>query len=189
MKHHAGHLLLAVLFVVSLAPMTGCRHRAASAATARTQSVGVPFNHKHFSFTYPTGWVPRRDTNAENVVTLNRPKTDLQSAEITVAVPKLPAHIPGLIPLNMVEKGYVDDLRKHYRDVVETQSDTTKLDGSPARRFSVTGNDQAGARKLAVVAGVRNDSLYIITLDARAEDFNGSQPAFEQIIKTWSWTK
>jgi hypothetical protein len=36
----------------------------------------------------------------------------LEDTSISLDVPKLPPHIPGLIPIGSVRNGYLDDLKK-----------------------------------------------------------------------------
>ena len=110
-------------------------------------------------------------------------------AELAIAVPHLPAHIPGIIPLPAVEKGYVDDVKKRLTDVKETESNATRVAGATARRFAITGDDSSGERKLLVFAIVKGDHLYIVTGEAPADHFAPASSATQRAADSWKWTK
>lgn len=190
--------LCGIIVVVSLgAGLCGCRHGAAKAADSTTTQPttkpqltdGVRFDDKNHGFTllHPTEWTRRKDDDPQNVLTIDRTAGKLQGAEIDVSVPKLPPHIPDLIPLMAVEKGYVKDVRKRLKNVNETDSQSVKIDGASARRFVLTGEDNNGPRKLLVLAIVNGDHLYVVTLDSPADEFPTAQPAFDLIARTWKW--
>jgi hypothetical protein len=140
-----------------------------------------------FSLRYPAGWSMRQDP--DNVFTADARAGDENGPELAVAVPKLPPHIPGMIPLGAVESGYLDDLKKRLSNVQVQQQPTARLPvpSNHARRFDATGNDKAGERKLAVLVLLKGDRLYILTAEAPAPEFARARAAFDQAVASWQW--
>ena len=175
--------------------ITGCNHRGAAVADSTTQPAdagdGKVFHDKkyHFSFVYPDNWTSRKGDDPEDVLTIDADKDKPQQAEITVSIPKLPPHIPGMLPLPAVEKGYIDDVKKRMQNVKEPLSEPLKIDGASARRFVITGNDKNGKRKLIVLAIFKGDHLFVITAEGAEDQFSTMKPAFDQIARSWKWAE
>ena len=202
-----------VLLLLTACVATGCRGRSAGAAHAKSATRPSPAlaattrstaattaaaavgetklfeDRAHgFSIRYPAGWTLRNDP--ENVFTADARPNDETGPELSVAVPKLPAHVPGMVPLGAVQSGYVDDLRKRLRDVRTEQEETggIAIPAAHLRKFSATGKDDKGERKLEVLIVYRNDRLYIVTAEAPAAEAAKSQAAFDQAVASWNWT-
>jgi hypothetical protein len=187
-----------------LAGSTGCRHRTAAAAAtppatraASSHAVaGSTPSPSHtatsfqsptgdFSTISPSGWTTKRDP--QNVLTTAGPS----GVELDIAVPKLPAHVPGIIPLPAVQSGYVDDTRKRLKDVNVTETQPIRVAGATARRFAIDGADPTTGtqKKLLVIAIVRGDHLYIITGEGPADRYDLVKDAVEKAAAAWKWTK
>jgi hypothetical protein len=182
-----------VFAVIALALAAGCARRTAGpesrAATATASAPVDPTfeDTQHgFAVTILKDWTARKDEDPPNVLTLAGP----HDAKLAIAVPKLPPHVPGIIPLPAVEKGYVDDVRKRLRNVQETESAAIKVAGCPARRFAISGGDSdAGARTLVVVAIVNGDRLYIVSGEGPAYQQQTVRAGVEAIRASWKWIK
>jgi len=183
----------ALMVTLSAAMAGGCRHRAAAAATVTTtqqSAAQAPMNSRvfddkdhGFSTSVPAEWKEQKDE--QSVLAVAGPNGE----ELAIAVPKLPPHIPGMIPLGAVESGYVDDVRKRLKDVTEGESCDVKVAGANARRFEVTGKDDHGERTLLVYAIAKGDHLYIITGESPADRYDTVKSATENAAATWKWTK
>jgi hypothetical protein len=181
--------------------MCGCRgrHAAADPRPATTQKLAATApaatadtmlfeDRAHgFSIRYPSTWTLRQDP--ENVFTADARANDESGPELSIAVPKLPAHVPGMVPLGAVQSGYVDDLRKRLRDVRSEQEETGRIaiPGANLRKFAAAGKDDKGERKLDVLIVYRDDRLYIITAEAPAAEAAKAQAAFDQAVASWRW--
>jgi len=139
--------------------------------------------HK-FAIEYPDGWTERKPTGDEDVVLL---KCEGHKGEISVAVPKLPPHIPGLIPLQSVEKGYIDDVKKRMKDVKVTESKPVKIAGAFGRQFALRGVAPDGKRAIAALALLKGDTLYIMSAESPSDEAEDTRQAFEQIARSWKW--
>jgi hypothetical protein len=197
----ASMLGVALSVAVAAGGAGGCRARGApprhgpttvpahaeAEPTARTRVFHDPASG--FSLRYPADWSLRHDPR--NVFTAVARANDPNSPELDVAVPKLPPHIPGLIPLGSVQSGYVDDLKKRLGDVrVEQVEDPPPISGAKSRRFDATGRDATGNRwKLSVLLLLRGDRLYILTAAAPAAEFDQARAAFDRAVASWQWTQ
>jgi hypothetical protein len=165
----------------------GCRHRAAgparAPATARVDQRRFEDREHGFAVMIPAQWSSRQDP--QNVLTLAGPG----GVELDIAVPKLPAHIPGFIPLAAVKSGYVDDLKKRLKDVTVSDERDLKIDGAAAHEFTAAGAAQDGPHKLSVLLITRNDRLYIVAGEAPAKEFSKVQDAVNLVAAGWKWIK
>ena len=192
----AGATIFAMVMLAA-----GCRERKAAAAPAETSGKGavVATTHEtpssaeadksfedaqhHFATVYPATWTTRKDD--ANVLCASN-----NSAELDIAVPKLPAHIPGIIPLPAVQNGYVDDVRKRLKNVKTTSGEPIRVAGATARKFGISGVDDSGKTKnLLVIAIVKGDHLYIVTGEAPADSFDAARDAVERVAASWKWIK
>ena len=172
------------LAIFTLLALIGCKHHPAAAKPAPPPSGQFVSPTDGFSVNYPPDWQQR--PSSENVLTVHAPTG---SAELSIAVPKLPPHIPNMIPLGPVQSGYIDDLKKHLKNVTRGQSTDTKIAGATARRFTAAGQGDHGMHKLVAVIITRNDKLYIMTAEADENDFDAAQKAFDAAAASWTWTK
>src|SRR5688500_10322690 len=98
---------LSILFMLALT--TGCQPRPSAApASTRPLAMSTEFNGPGIRLSYPSGWSP---VPSAELVLLLAPSPASKTV-VSLDVPKLPPHIPGLIPLGAVVNGYVDDLKK-----------------------------------------------------------------------------
>jgi hypothetical protein len=183
-----------ILLVASLLTpvLIGCRHRAAAPGKTAAQTP-AQLNTRQFTapthgfaVSVPADWGQTDD--AQSVLALKSAKT---SAQLSIAVPHLPPHIPGIIPLGGVQGGYVDDLKKHWTDVKLIDSADTQIAGANARRFTVAASGQRGRgpHRFDVIAITREDKLYILTAEADEKDADEAKRALDAAAESWKWTK
>jgi hypothetical protein len=147
----------------------------------------------NFRVAYPAVWTSR--TDPRNVLTVGPAVSSDGEQELTaelgIAVPKLPFHLPGIVPLGEVEKGYVEDLKKQYSGVKTAKSADVKFPDAAARRFVVTATSKAGPRTFDVLAVYRasTDKLYVVTSGAPTADAQTATAVMEQVVSSWQWIK
>src|SRR5688572_17346357 len=85
---------------------------------------------------YPADWEAVQYSDPEYILVLvpSASEAERNNPVVSLDVPKLPPHIPGLIPLGMVVNGYADDLKKQYPGVKVNPPVSTKVAGANARR-------------------------------------------------------
>jgi len=176
-----------ILLLLSSLMVSACRHHASAPRDAKpaADSDDKFVDEKHgFSVKYTDPWKKRNNESKQDVLTLRR---DEAKGEITIAVPHLPPHIPGLIPLQAVEKGYVDDVKKRMKNVSETESKPVKIAGASGRRFTVNGELDGQQRTIGVYVLLKGDTLYVMSSESPADVFEDVKTAFEQIARSWKW--
>jgi hypothetical protein len=144
-----------------------------------------------FSTTLPQEWaeIKKGDTFALSLVPAGheKDKDRDQTASLDVEVPKLPAHIPGMIPIGSVADGYVDDLKKHYGALTVDERVKCTLDGVVGRRVvSTMKNHDKPWRDMAVLV-CRKDRVYILSADCAADDFAKTKADFDGVVNAWKW--
>jgi hypothetical protein len=116
------------------------------------------------------------------------------SAQVTVDVPHIPPHLPGMMTMRLVVNGYLDDLKNRLTgfSVVERCDDA--LAAAKAQRLVMTGRERAGdrqgqERKLAALIAIRNEQVYILQADAPPESYDAAHQAVVKMAETWRWTR
>jgi hypothetical protein len=140
---------------------------------------------------YPAGWKPVAGPDEGFILWLTpaaaRAGTDAQAPAVSLEVPKLPRHIPGLIPLGSVVGGYLDDLKKQHPGVkVENPADT-KVAGANARRVSATWDENGASHTEDAVLTVHGDRVYIFRGNAAADQMGRVRPVLEQVVNAVRW--
>lgn len=176
-----------ILLSLALLLLVGCAHNKQPTTPKPPALPGEMFEDKQhgFSINVPEKWKSTNNKNSEDVLTLAGEK----DVELTIAVPKLPPHIPGIIPLPGVESGYVDDVKKRMQDVKTTESNAVKVAGATARKFAIEGKANGKQIKLLAIAIVKGDALYIVTGEGPADQFDAVKSAVEEVEKSWKWNK
>jgi len=139
------------------------------------------------AFKYPSAWKPGSGDVLLTLVPVRDPTHG--NRDISVDVPKLPPHIPGLIPIGMVESGYEDDLKKRYSDLRLKPPQPQAMPASAARRVHATGRDQSGLWAIDTVVAVHGDHVYIISAETDVPAAGEASQAVDTMMRTWKWTK
>ena len=127
-----GRTVLSGRILAVVAALAGCNHSAAPvqpltpAAAPVTRAVAtapatapvaetVEFRSRErkLCFRYPAAWRPAKDDTILTLVPAG--ETTIGTHVLVVDDEDLPPHIPGLIPMPLVAKGFVDDLRQRYK--------------------------------------------------------------------------
>jgi hypothetical protein len=144
-----------------------------------------------FTLRYPTDWSSKP---TKTYALLLEPEPTSDSARVTVDVPHIPPHLPGMMTMRLVVNGYVDDLKKRLSDFSVIERCDDALAGAGAQRLVITGRERAGERRgaermLAAVIAIRNEQVYILQADASPETFETARQAMSKIAEDWDWTK
>lgn len=134
--------------------------------------------------TYPAGWVAR--SNPDYVLDVS-PDAAHDRVSISLDVPRLPPHIPGLIPLGSVVNGYLDDLKKQAPGVeIERPTDTT-VAGARARRVRSSWESSGEMRIEIAVLTVNKDRVYIFRANAAESHERDVATVFDQMLESVKW--
>jgi len=177
-----GAAALAAVFLGSF----GCAsHRAATTEPAALSGVQYENRTANIRFSYPASWHPVKGDATVTLVPVE--ESSVRDHWLTVDDPDLPPHIPGFIPLGAVEAGFVNDLRKRYKDLHETSSAACELDGASARRIVANGTGKTGAVSVNAIVCVRGDSVYVIDAESDATGEKIVRQAFDQVFASFRW--
>jgi len=183
-----------------LATLAGCcashvSHTAATALPATTTApttqasaadrVAFKNTTARIQLAYPATWHPMKD---DTVITLvPAAESSIGQRTLVVDKPDLPFHIPGLIPLNLVESGFVDDLKKRYKQVDSVTSAAVTIDGANGRELHATGMRASGPAVIDAAICVKGDAVYIIDGECDAAYKSELDAAFEMVIGSIQW--
>ena len=186
-------LLLTILAAASTLPWGGCsKHRtvrsepvaatAPAAANVARAELGVELSQ-------PAGWFAQPSSE---YVLLLRPAGMTGDAlpALSLDVPELPFHIPGLIPIGAVRSGYLDDLRKQVGPLAVEDLPPPDIGGATARLVRSTWQPAPGrvVRETALLL-VHDDRVYILRGRSDAAHEGQTRAAFDAIVRSWRWVK
>jgi hypothetical protein len=174
----------------------GCHDRqpvevASPPSTRPVSQAPTEFRSDQFGFrvTYPQGWQPRPSEDfVLEFVPIDPPSADA-GRSISIDVPKLPPHLPGMIRIPLIQNGLVDDVKKKFRDVQIVESRDVDFPDAKARRLRLrwTGNGQPFEQEVLML--IHHDRVYIIRGTSPATNFAATNVSFEQIVSSLSSLK
>ena len=183
------------LVVALFATVSACsRHRPASgpaatpAPTTAEASPGGTFDRPDLGvrLRWPSGWVQRP---SDDFVLLLASAEGLQST-ISLDVPKLPPHIPGLIPIGSVRNGYLDDLRKSVGRLRTSDLPSPAVSGAAVRFVRSAWTNDAGQEwQETALLMVHGDRVYILRATGPVPDEPAVRRAFDEIARSLEWTR
>jgi hypothetical protein len=194
--------LVVVLFTLAAlaAAPAGCSRRAAprkpapSPATAPApagSSAAERFSRPDLGveLTLPGGW--RQRPSADYVLLLHAPgASDPSLASLSLDVPDLPFHLPGMIPIGPVRSGYLDDLRKQVGPLTTEDLPPPDVGGAAARRVRSTWHAGAGAEfQETALLLVHGDRVYILRARTDPAHEAETQAAFDSVVRSIRWIK
>jgi hypothetical protein len=191
LRRFALSMLVIVCFGCRRAGSVGAvpLHAAATQAAATQPAIvgGGTFRNDSLDIqlTYPTGWLTKPDPDCIwNVV----PVADTAAASMSLQIPSLPPHIPGMIPVRMVKNGYVDDLRTSKGQITTTES-TPTLPKASARLVRATWTEKGTPMFQTALILVHSDRVYILRAEGKASDEAAIKPSFDSVTQSLRWLK
>jgi hypothetical protein len=182
-------IFVASVTLILSSALTRGEKRVPVSTPSETRAGGTEYRSRsgHFVLRYPSEWSSKR--TQEHTLLLEREPT-AGAERITVDVPQIPPHLPGMMTMKLVVKGYLDDLKERLDDftVVERQDD--RLASAAAQRLVATGRDRAGERRTIVaLVAIRKEQVYILQADATPEGVRIARDAMTSIAESWDWTR
>jgi len=178
---------LIALFAIAVIPL-GCAKHPTTASPTPTSLPTRLFDRPDLGvrLTWPAGWETQQ--SQDFVLMLVPTGVKLEDTSISLDVPKLPPHIPGLIPIGSVRNGYLDDLKK---SVGKLDTKDLPQPGVPdaIQRFvrSQWTDGKGVAQQETALLMVHNDGVYILRGRSSASDETKTRVAFDEIVKSLSW--
>jgi hypothetical protein len=185
-------LIATVALILSSALTRGEKHGAVSPAP-EGQGKGCEYRSRsgHFALHYPSDWA---NTPTKEYTLLLEHESTADAARVTVDVPYIPPHLPGMMTMKLVVNGYLDDLKKRLDDFSVVERSDDRLHGASAQRLVVTGAERAGDRRgeqrtIVALVAIRNEQVYILQADAKPDLLGAARDAMAKITDSWNWTK
>jgi len=142
---------------------------------------------KGIKIKYLPDWQPRKNPDFELMLIPVGATTDRR--RITIDVPDLPPHLPFMIQMSRVERGYIEDLKKEHPDLKVNDAADAHVPESKARLIrSIWHRENQKFNDMALLV-IHDSSVYI--LDAQTDETNlpPTRAAFDFIRSSIAWTK
>ena len=115
---------------------------------------------------------------------------ELPEPSLSLEVPKLPPHVPGMIPIGSVRNGYVDDLCKSVGKLQTSDLTPPPLPSASVRLVRSTWSGADGqARQETALLAVHADRVYILRARSLTADEKGARDAFDAVVRSIQWVK
>ena len=171
---------------------------APAAATAPTTSTGASSSEPakiyanqqaHFRIAYSADWKP--EDNKDYVFSLvpADAKPGEPERRVSIDVPSLPPHLPGMITVSRVKDGYIKKQQKKLAECKLLEDIAVSVPQAKAQRVIVTGKLNNQPRTLAAVLMLHNDRVYIIRVDSDNEHYPQSKAVWDQVVSSLQWTR
>ena len=195
MRRAGVSLALLCVFAVSV----GCLRRHAAGTAPKnppmgpSTSGGGTFDPPDLgvALRWPSGWEQR--PSRDSVLLLAPAKATTRDGgeppSIALDVPKLPPHIPGLIPIGSVRNGYVDDLRKNQGAIKTTDLKPPPIPAAAARLVRSTWGSQGHEYQETALLMVHADRVYILWARSALSEEPTVRSAFDEVSRSLKWTK
>ena len=136
---------------------------------------------------YPADWKAAPSKDYVLLLVPADAKNDSTGKSISLDVPKLPPHMPGMIPLGLVVNGYMDDLKKPHPGIAVEKPAAASVAGANARRVRSTWKSEAQSRVEDAVLTVHGDRVYIFRADSEAAEAERMRQKLEGVLATVTW--
>ncbi len=200
-------MIQAGFLILCLALVCGCERNASVAMAAAppenspSSPTAVPasspaapivmksFEHKDTGLhaEYPSNWISKKDKDYELMLV---PADGTSGKQITIDVPDLPPHFPGMIKLGLIESGFVRDLKSQHKGVhIDRAEDHSANGGAKARLVESSWNENGKTRKQVALLMMRGEHVYILAYECDAPDAAEVQRDWDKVAASLRWSK
>ncbi|MGD1275886.1 MAG: hypothetical protein ABR964_01525 [Tepidisphaeraceae bacterium] len=175
----AWMLVLCVVFC-------GCAsHQATATRPASAGMVGYTPPKGGFTTQYPSAWHPGTGKDTLNLA----PAKDDSGGKrrLSIDVPDIPFHLPGMMTMGAVQKGFTDDLQKRFQGLhIDSVSDQA-MAGARAKRIKATGKEGGTPMVIDAVVAMNHEQVYIISSESDQAGAKAGSAAVDAIVTAWQW--
>lgn len=139
----------------------------------------------HVRFSYPPSWHPVADDTVLTLIPAG--ETSIGKHVLVVQQPALPFHIPGWIPLPSVESGFVDDLKKRYKQLTVAESTDHPLAGYDGRQVVAKGLRDGQPVVVMALLCVHGDAVYLVVATTDSDGEKSAREAFDRVVSSFRW--
>ncbi|MCC6422238.1 MAG: hypothetical protein IT447_02065 [Phycisphaerales bacterium] len=135
---------------------------------------------------YPAGWTVH--PSDDYVLLLLPPGVDRpQTCSISLDIPDLPPHLPGMIRIGMIKDGYLDDLRKKAPDLKIVDDQPHPIDSATGRIIQTTWTSAGRPYSESVLLLIHKSDVFLIRSTSDTDHQSTARQVFEQIIGSIRW--
>jgi hypothetical protein len=138
--------------------------------------------------TWPSGWEQSQLESYEWTIFPAGEKSS-QQRWISLDVPTLPWHPPGMIPITRVEKGYVDDLKKEFGTLDVKELTPPNVADSKLRCVRCGWQKDGKSMEQTALLIVHDDHVYILRSRSDAEHEQATRECFDSVVSSITWKK
>jgi hypothetical protein len=178
---------LIALFAMALVFLGCAKHPSTTSPTPTTLPTRL-FDRPDLGvhLTWPAGW--EAQPSQDFVLMLVPTGATSDGTSISLDVPKLPPHIPGLIPIGSVRNGYLDDLKKSVGKLDTKELPQPGVPDAIQRLVRSQWTDGKGiAQQETALLMVHGDGVYILRGRSTVADEAKTRSAFDEIVKSLNW--
>ncbi len=151
-------------------------------------TTGGTFTHAPSGITlsWPEGW---KQQPSDDYVWVIVPANSMAGSErwISLDVPDLPWHPPGMIPIGSVESGYLNDLRGKFGKIETKELTPPPISDAKLRMVSVGWQQDGKSMRETALLIVHNDHVYILRAHSVADDEQATRETFDAIVSSIQW--
>lgn len=137
----------------------------------------------------PSGWKRNPSDDYTLQIVPEQGSVDSGIVFISLHIPKLPAHIPGLIPMLSVRSGYLGDLREQFQGLSTQDLAAPSLPNTNARMLRSEWPASGGAMSETALLLVHDDHVFILRGRSDAQHESQVRAGFDQFVGSLEWEK
>jgi hypothetical protein len=136
---------------------------------------------------WPSGWQQTQKEGYEWTIV----PAEKRAAEcwISLDVPTLPLHPPGLIPIGRVESGYLDDLKKQYGKLDTKELTPPTLPNAKERFVRAAWQKDGQSMQQTALLLVHDDHVYILRERSDVDHEQPTRETFDAVVSSIKWKK
>lgn len=147
--------------------------------------IQVVSRRANVEFEYPATWHPQKDVTVMTLVPDGQKKGG--HTALAVDMPDLPPHIPYLIPIGLVDAGFVNSLKSRYQDGTIDENVEKPFPDSAAREVRASGKMGDEEVKVLTMLIVHGDHVYLIESVSDLAHLAATEAAYDAIVGSWKW--
>jgi hypothetical protein len=107
---------------------------------------------------------------------------------LSLDIPDLPPHVPGMIPLKLVKNGYLDDLRKVHANL-QSREESPTIPGARAVLVTCTWQSDGKPSSETALLMTHGDHVYILRANTPSGPDADTRAALDSIAHSIQWGK
>jgi hypothetical protein len=183
---HISRIILLVLPFVSLA----CQNETSppQAPVAPPQAGQQMFQDQQYGIAlcYPAGW--KTSTPRKTEFAFTSPDTKNGPIQLNLDVPELPPLTFGMVTVDRVRGGYIDDAKKKMSDAQVVNLPDTSVPDATEHRVKLTGTVDGKPAVNEAAMMVRGGKVYVLSFEVPPAAYAEAQKALDGALSSIKWT-